>query len=314
MGRLLIEQESGYIFTFSTNSVITEEYIMYTLHYAALTHPGRVPENNEDNFYINGAYKSDPKAACFQAKGTVRGGRLTASVCDGMGGYAAGEESSLIAVRTMAEFCRKEKKDEVLFRDRPMDYINEANARICRLREQAGKPTGSTLTVMEFADGAFTAVNIGDSRIYMYRDGAFVQLSTDHSVVARMTRMGQITQEEAKTHPLRHQITQHFGIRPEEMVLEPAVVQEEIRAGDMYLLCSDGLTDMVSDEEILKALGEDLSLNGKVKRLVQQAVDAGGRDNITAALIEAEKRQGLMTRLRERFVSRRTGEGEEDEG
>ena len=162
---------------------------MNKLHYAALTHPGRVPENNEDNFYINGFYKSDPKEACCQTKGTADRGRLTASVCDGMGGYAAGEEASLIAVRTMAEFCKNEKAGEVLFRDRPMDYVNEANARICQLREQVGKPTGSTLTVMEFADGAFTAMNIGDSRIYLYRDGALIKLSTDHSVLARMIRM-----------------------------------------------------------------------------------------------------------------------------
>lgn len=287
---------------------------MYTLHYAALTHPGRVPENNEDNFYINGSYRSNLKEACLQVKGTVRGGRLTASVCDGMGGYAAGEEASLIAVRTIAEFCKKKKAGEVLFRDRPMDYVNEANARICRLREQVGKPTGSTLTVIEFANNTFTAVNIGDSRIYMYRDGAFVQLSTDHSVLARMIRMGQITEEEAKTHPLRHQITQHFGIKPEEMILEPAVVQEEVHTGDMYLLCSDGLTDMVTDEEILQYLGENLSLSEKVKRLVQRAVDAGGRDNITVVLIEAEEKRGIWTKLRNRFSRQGTGKGEGDEG
>ncbi len=288
---------------------------MYTLHYAALTHPGRVPENNEDNFYINGFYKSDPKEACCQTKGTADRGRLTASVCDGMGGYAAGEEASLIAVRTMSEFCKKEKEGEVLFRDRPMDYVNEANARICRLRERVGKPTGSTLTVMEFADGAFTAMNIGDSRIYLYRDGALIQLSTDHSVLARMIRMGQITEEEAKTHPLRHQITQHFGIRPEEMVLEPAIVQEEVHAGDLYLLCSDGLTDMVDDEAILRYLGTaDLSLTEKVEKLVQRAVDAGGRDNITVVLIEAEEKKGFWTKLRDRFSRQSTGKGNEDEG
>ena len=288
--------------------------MMFKLYYASLTHPGRVPENNEDNFYINGSYKSDPKEACCQAKGTADGGRLTASVCDGMGGYAAGEEASLIAVRTMAEFCKNEKAGEVLFRDRPMDYVNEANARICQLREQVGKPTGSTLTVMEFADGAFTAMNIGDSRIYLYRDGALIQLSTDHSVLARMIRMGQITEEEAKTHPLRHQITQHFGIRPEEMVLEPAVVQEEVQTGDVYLLCSDGLTDMVDDEEILQYLGSDLSLTEKVKQLVQRAVDAGGRDNITVVLIEAEEKRGIWTKLRNRFSRQGTGKGKEDEG
>ena len=276
------------------------EHIMYTLHYAALTHPGRVPENNEDNFYINGSYKSNPKEACCQAKGTADRGRLTASVCDGMGGYAAGEEASLIAVRTMAEFCKNEKAGEVLFRDRPMDYVNEANARICQLREQVGKPTGSTLTVMEFADGAFTAMNIGDSRIYLYRDGALIQLSTDHSVLARMIRMGQITEEEAKTHPLRHQITQHL--------------QEEVQTGDVYLLCSDGLTDMVDDEEILQYLGSDLSLTEKVKQLVQRAVDAGGRDNITVVLIEAEEKRGIWTKLRNRFSRQGTGKGKEDEG
>ena len=268
--------------------------MMFKLYYAALTHPGRVPENNEDNFYINGSYKSDPKEACCQAK--------------------AGEEASLIAVRTMAEFCKNEKAGEVLFRDRPMDYVNEANARICQLREQVGKPTGSTLTVMEFADGAFTAMNIGDSRIYLYRDGALIQLSTDHSVLARMIRMRQITEEEAKTHPLRHQITQHFGIRPEEMVLEPAVVQEEVQTGDVYLLCSDGLTDMVDDEEILQYLGSDLSLTEKVKQLVQRAVDAGGRDNITVVLIEVEEKRGIWTKLRNRFSRQGTGKGKEDEG
>ena len=176
------------------------------------------------------------------------------------------------------------------------------------------KYKGEGVSACATCDGAFTAMNIGDSRIYLYRDGALIQLSTDHSVLARMIRMGQITEEEAKTHPLRHQITQHFGIRPEEMVLEPAVVQEEVQTGDVYLLCSDGLTDMVDDEEILQYLGSDLSLTEKVKQLVQRAVDAGGRDNITVVLIEAEKKRGIWTKLRNRFSRQGTGKGKEDEG
>lgn len=281
---------------------------MFVFRYAALTHPGKVPENNEDNFYINGAYKKDAKQNSFRAEGCARGGRLTASVCDGMGGYASGEEASLSAVRTLDQFCGKKGQKEPLFRGQTMDYVTEANERICELRRKKGRPVGSTLAVLEFADDRFTAVNLGDSRIYMLREKKLEQLSTDHTVLGRMLRTGQITLEEARTHPLRHQITQHFGIRQEEMVLEPARTGGEIRDDDRYLICSDGLTDMVSDEKIRECLGTDAPVGRIADDLVQEALNAGGRDNITVIVIKAGRNRGLGSKLRGMF-----GRGKDEE-
>ena len=277
---------------------------MYRLVYAALTHPGRVPDQNEDNFYIGGFWKKDPGIQCFQVSGCAENGCLTAAVCDGMGGYASGEEASLLAVETLQQMCGEEPERQS-FQDHLMEYVEKANRRICRRREEKKQPMGSTLALLVFAADTVTVLNLGDSRVYRMRKGRLEPLSTDHSVVGRMVRMGQITQEEARAHPMRHQITQHLGILPDEMILEPSILSEmKVKDGDRYLICSDGLTDMVEDQKLSQYLEKEEETDVLVKELVQSAVDAGGRDNITVLLIEAQQKESFWSDLSERIADK----------
>lgn len=267
---------------------------MYRLCYAALTHPGRVRENNEDNFYIDGNFKSDVSESVKTVSGIARAGVLTAAVCDGMGGYACGEQASLTAVATLAEFDHGRSG-----RSRH-GCIDEANRRICDVIQRDGRRMGTTLSMLEFHNRSVRAVNLGDSHIYRYRKGVLELLSVDHSSVAQMVRMGQITPEEARMHPARHQITQYLGIAPEEMILEPARSGKlPLMDGDMYLVCSDGLTDMLDDPRIAEIIGakEKAGTKAVVGRLVREALNAGGLDNITVILIKAVRVRTVFFRL-----------------
>lgn len=128
-----------------------------------------------------------------------------------------------------------------------------------------------------------------------------LQISTDHSIVAQMVRMGSLTEEEARVHPKRHQITQHFGIMPEEMVLEPSVVESTaIEVGTRYLLCSDGLTDMLTNDEIATFMAKSGDVETIVDELVEKALERGGKDNVTVVIIEIGKSvfQALLSRFK----------------
>lgn len=272
---------------------------MYTLCYTALTHPGKVAANNEDNFFINGEYRHDVNQPCFQANGEVSG-CLTAAVCDGMGGHELGEAASLIAVQTISEFGEQGAGTQAAaaFCQNPTDCINKANDRICMKMREEQKRIGSTISLLNFDNDSVQAVNMGDSRIYRLRGEVLEQLSVDHTVMARMLRMGQITPEEAKQHPLRHQITQYLGIFPEEMLLEPASTPvQRVAEGDRYLMCSDGLTDMLPDEEIRECLNRHTDIEEISQKLIQGAIDAGGRDNITVIIIEVRRAGGYLSGL-----------------
>lgn len=271
---------------------------MYLLRYAALTHPGKVRDRNEDNYYLDGCWRRDIRKGSESFEGERRDGFLLASVCDGMGGQEMGEVASLTAVETMHEMCRIEKKTSALGktagqeegRELPeylRDYVEEANRRICQRMRREGKRLGTTLSILEFSGDTVTAANLGDSRIYRLREGKLEMLSTDHTIVARMLRQGQITQAEAADHPMRHRITQYLGIFPEEMVLEPAVAPGlPLKEGDCYLICSDGLTDMVPEEDIQKILETEELPRQQAEELVRCALEAGGRDNVTAVVVQ----------------------------
>lgn len=121
--------------------------------------------------------------------------------------------------------------------------------------------------------------------------GTIKLLSQDHSVVQRMVRIGMLTEAEARKHPQRHQITQYLGIRQEEMMIEPQIEENvRIKNGDRYLLCSDGLTDMLSDEEIEKTMNACRTVKDIVEKIWNAAIKNGGADNITVILLEVQEK------------------------
>lgn len=273
---------------------------MYQLQYIAISHPGNVRQKNEDNFYINGEWRRNVENPCACVRGVCEDGHLVASVCDGMGGHEMGETASLYAVEILDTFSQEQ---EGLFFSSPMEYINEANEKICKLMKQENKRIGTTFSVLEFQRDMVNAVNLGDSRIYRMREHHLSQISEDHTTVARLIRDGLLSEAEAKTYPLRHQVTQHIGIEPSDMILQPAISDVAlINNHDIYLICSDGLTDMLMDEQIEEKLDKSISLEDKASQLVQLAVDAGGRDNITVVMIEVCKKNSLKEKIKELFT------------
>jgi protein phosphatase len=238
------------------------------LHYAAAaaTDRGRKRANNQDAFGFSiehGVYV----------------------VCDGMGGAAGGEVASSIAV------------DEALHalteRDRETPVPQVAEAAVCAAnlavysraqRNSNLSGMGTTLVALVVEQAQVWVVNVGDSRCYRFRDGQLKQLTFDHSLVEEQVRLGRMTPHEAQRSPLRNVITRAVGT---QNGVTPDCFQFEAQPGDLFLLCSDGLTREVSDGAIEELLAGDEPLAQRANRLIESANKAGGRDNITCILVQA---------------------------
>jgi protein phosphatase len=224
---------------------------------------GRQRRENEDSFYA--------RAPLF-------------AVADGMGGAQAGEVASHIAVEVLQE-GRPEGDGSV--EERLRERVREANTRINAVSrsddQRAGM--GTTLTVAYVGEDELSVAHVGDSRLYRLRDGRFERLTEDHSLVEELVRQGKITPQEADEHPQRSIITRALG--PEEDVQADSFTWPA-RAGDVYLVCSDGLTSMVPEARIGEILGSSKSLASAGRSLIDAANEAGGRDNITVVLFRLE--------------------------
>jgi PPM family protein phosphatase len=211
------------------------------------------------------------------------------AVADGMGGAQAGEVAARLATAAFHEY---HEADELEAEQRVAAIIKEANRRIF---ERARGDTevsgmGTTVTAALVEGSRIVIGHVGDSRAYRLRGGRLEQLTDDHSLVADLVRGGRISPEEAETHPQRSVITRALGTDPEVDVDSLAVDAE---AGDVYLLCSDGLTTMVADDEILGIVGRAKSLDHAGKDLVKAANRRGGEDNITVVLFAVEADEPL---------------------
>ncbi|MEX0675075.1 MAG: Stp1/IreP family PP2C-type Ser/Thr phosphatase [Gaiellaceae bacterium] len=225
-----------------------------------LSDPGRRRRRNEDAYVV-----SPPLFA----------------VADGMGGAQAGELASRIAVEAMGEEARTSGEERVT------TLIREANRRIfARSSEDASASgMGTTMTAALVGDdGVVTIGHVGDSRAYLLREGRLEQLTEDHSLVAELVRTGKLSAEEAEDHPQRSVITRALGTDPE---VDVDTFTVDAQAGDLFLLCSDGLTTMVDDEEILRTVeGSRGDLEQAAQVLVRKANRGGGEDNITVVFFE----------------------------
>ena len=205
------------------------------------------------------------------------------AVADGMGGAQAGEVASKIAADSFAPAERGEQPPEAYLRS----IAESANERIHSLAQhdssRSGMGTTLTAAIVEGDDVALA--HVGDSRAYVWREGALRLLTSDHSLVEELRRQGRISDEQAIDHPQRSIITRALG--PESEV-EVDTLSFSARPGDVFLLCSDGLTTMIKDEGIAAVLAESHTLDEVVGRLVDEANDAGGRDNITVVAFRVE--------------------------
>lgn len=203
-------------------------------------------------------------------------------VADGMGGHNAGDYASRYAVETVV--------DEIgaSFEKNPVRIlggaIEKANTLIRQKAQEneAYSGMGTTMVAATFIGRYLEVANVGDSRLYVIRD-EIKQITRDHSLVEEMVRMGGIDKESAKNHPDKNIITRAIGARDD---VEADFFNMELQTGDMVLLCSDGLTNMIDDEEIHRILTEDGSLEDRVEKLVETANRNGGKDNISVIVIE----------------------------
>jgi PPM family protein phosphatase len=199
------------------------------------------------------------------------------AVADGMGGAKAGEVAAQLAVEAVAGLAEPVGVGDV------RAAVDRANSEIRRIASEDPDKSGmgTTLTAAMLEDGRLDVVHVGDSRAYLWRDDRLRQLTEDHSVVAELVRRGSIRPEEAEHHPHRNVITRALGAEPEVVV---DTFSEYLRDGDVVLLCSDGLSSYVSEEDIAATLADAVTLADAATALVARANRAGGTDNVTVVL------------------------------
>ncbi|MGZ5333073.1 MAG: Stp1/IreP family PP2C-type Ser/Thr phosphatase [Solirubrobacterales bacterium] len=206
------------------------------------------------------------------------------AVADGMGGAQAGEVASSIAARAFEKNLDESKSAERQLKE----IAQQANTEIHELAEKDSSRAGmgTTLTTALLRGDEVSIAHVGDSRAYVFRDGELKQLTKDHSLVEELRRQGRLTDEEAEEHPQRSIITRALG--PEDKV-KIDTLSFAARNDDVFLLCSDGLTTMVGEEQIGEILADAKSLKSAVTKLIEAANSAGGRDNITAVAFRLEE-------------------------
>lgn len=236
---------------------------MTVLHVAAATDTGQVRKANEDSFYV---------------------GDTIYAVADGMGGHLAGEVASQLALEPIEELDGKVFADPSAASDALTDAIVKANRRVARQAadDSRFRGMGTTLTAALLENRRLHLGHVGDSRGYLLRNGDLRQITDDHTLVQHLIDEGQITKEEAATHPQRSIITRAIGVAPH---VEVDTMSIDLQEGDIVLLCSDGLTGVVSEEQIQRCLESDQSDDATVASLIGLANDNGGPDNITVLLL-----------------------------
>ncbi len=250
------------------------------------TDPGRARGNNEDAVVVDGDTQ-----LCVLA--------------DGMGGYNAGEIASGMATafiksemaRWLSEAGRSAKPKEIR---RALEIcVDNANLSIFNAADSNPQYSGmgTTLVVGVFHGATLILGHIGDSRCYRLRGGDFSQITKDHSLLQEQIDAGLITQEQAAGSSIKNLVTRALGVENAVMV---ELNEHEVEAGDWYLMCSDGLSDMVDDAEIASILGGPTPMEAKADSLVAAANEHGGRDNISVLLVQvdaATEKRGLISRL-----------------
>lgn len=251
----------------------------FDIEFAAVTDIGKIREKNEDNVLIS----SDLGLGV---------------VADGMGGHSAGEVASNIAVSVLAETVRKVNEGKLKIPDTFLPKLNFAERKMLMAANLANmaiystaqssnvyRMMGTTMTGVVFNNDNAIAVHVGDSRLYLFRDGKIVQITTDHSLANEQVRRGLLTRAEADRSKIQNVLTRAMGIKKD---IEFDLLKFPVKEGDVMLLCSDGLYKGLRESDMLQILqeGKNLSLVKLCKQLVRVSNDKDGQDNISAVLIK----------------------------
>ncbi|RKZ07676.1 Stp1/IreP family PP2C-type Ser/Thr phosphatase [bacterium] len=251
--------------------MLTDEKRRTAIRAAGLSDVGRCRQANQDQFFVGQDFD-------------------VVAIADGMGGHAAGEVASDIAIAALAESMGRDGENRSNWSsteaaERLRIAMNDGNRKICEavVTRAEWRGMGTTMVALVVIDGRAVVGHVGDSRAYLLRDGRLRQLTSDHSWVNEQVKLGLLTDEEARRHPMRNIVTRALGNQPR---VEADVVEEKILPGDVFALCSDGLNGMILDSEIEGTL----AAHGQVPRaacqsLVEQANANGGEDNITVIVM-----------------------------
>lgn len=235
------------------------------VHDASLTHAGKVRAVNED------AVLADVRAGVW-------------AVADGMGGHANGQWASQAIVEALGQAAPVGGDFDARARA-VSDALHAANARIWEQGRTIGKSMGSTVTALLLQGARFAVFWAGDSRCYLLRGGILYRLTTDHSQVQELVTAGRLTPEEAESHPMAHVLSRAVGVQPD---LELEAVTDEVLAGDVFLLCSDGLTRMAPDVELAAVLNGK-SPRAAAEQLVALSLERGAPDNVSVVVVGCDE-------------------------
>ncbi len=244
---------------------------------AACTDPGRKRESNQDYFLL------DPEHDLYL-------------LADGMGGHAAGDTAARVAAVAVDDFIHEAIESSQMtwpfgfnpnasFESNALSTsirIADRQVRRAAQEDESLEGMGTTLVAAWIVEQRLLFSHLGDSRLYLIRSGEMRQLTEDHSVVQEQVRLGRIRRMDAWEHPNRNVVTKALGVGP---AADPALAEEALQSNDLLLLCSDGLSDLLRDSEILDLAGASSELEGACRSLVDSANQAGGDDNITVVLV-----------------------------
>lgn len=280
----------------------------------AVTHAGRVRKDNEDNYSLNGRLTSTGELKKGSAFVQKMAEPFHLVVCDGMGGESYGEVASGIAAETMSKHAADIYNSGEDFNFAISSFLDEANTKICNEINSRGKRMGTTLAGIYATKGKVICVSIGDTRIYHFANGILEQMSFDHTHAQQFIDARAASYENMENMPGAKSLTKHLGTFPEEGPLEPNVsVIDDVNNGDVIMLCSDGLTDMLTDDEISAIISSGETPQDVTGKLIRKALEKGGKDNITVvtAFMSAED-SAIFVPIAEAMVGDKGADYEEE--
>lgn len=241
--------------------------------FSADTHPGHKRSHNED------CYKASPELGLWL-------------VADGVGGHSNGEVASAIVRDTLDK--------DLAAGSNLIDAIHHSHAQILEeIASREGSNMGSTVVAVQLCENNYEVAWVGDSRAYLFDGKSLKQITRDHNPVSEMLARGAITPQQAANHPERNVLSQSLGVA-DTITVAPDRIRGELHGGQQIMLCSDGLTDELSDERITQVMMEGSTPEDQVKALIQGALDSGGRDNVTVVVVGEKASPENMTPMSKR--------------